>query len=611
MYSLADFIDLSPGNLPDLNQLVILKEQKLLDPFSLCLAEVLTSVVETNTYPLRSKTLKKLLLLYHETDSRILSPEHSYDNLTKGEAVCLYLTYLMENFPAEQIQHLLQDKLDFVRTYVFYDPEVIDRLDEDQKRLFLSDWTSDAKVLLLPISNDNLPSIRYQDVFYYHVGSVQTISEDLFETLQRDVKIITQSVQELIDIVRSEKGRNSHGIMHAAETGFIQFLRGWTFMNTYPASYSDYKELNPHEEYPAEVITYMPTTLSNTVNSGSLKGTELNVLFQFLSHEGFADSVIPVIEPSAMLADERYRVLSIQAADSHVVKDLVTKEDNFDYKPSYWLQKHFNTKDTKRILMIVATWDVFFIQQIPESLTSLLDTVIRFYRGIAVANTMTAYGYLVYAIDLIEQEDRFKLVNVSLTDSPLTNDYYEWITANCILPICAPDICRLVEVEFLSSLRVKQQFQEMVSDPEKMRYIGKGSLWDEKKVEELFVQSYLDTLKAERIRDYFNWFLIDNNENLLAYVSIRAYASKYMQIRVISRIEGHGYGKRAVYLAHNQYYLRTDRKEMYAVVDSVNKASLRLFDSMFPIWQRKESKSRNSVTFFSDGIDEVKKVMSI
>jgi RimJ/RimL family protein N-acetyltransferase len=654
MYSLVTYLDLKRSQNNVLDDIKVLTEDRVFDPLSACLAFCL--VEKIREYPFRSKTLLENLGRYHDDDARIFSPKKEYRSLSKSQAICLYLSYSIENYPTAQMQELLKNtRVVFARTHLIVLLRNFRLMSTEDQRKISGDWTEQEKVKILY----EIPILRYDDVFFYYpLQGVKTIKGDVGKIreyvwgadrngieLQKDAKIIVQappideyrkfhreekyfctifSIDELIDIISSRIEKDSHGIIALPDTRFqigarlIKYFRGWTFMASHPASYCDYREIRAFStgEYKTRTTNYVPATLRNTLAIEALKRTEMNYLFDFLAKQGFPDRLVPLQRSQEAIREPNKTYATVKFEGGDVI--FTEEEDENTWVVEDYFEEY--PEDIYRVIMIVGTWDILFYpklindndqieEKISTNLWEFLDVVGRFYRGVARANPMNTYGYLTYRLDFIEQDERLRLYQVEAISepftagSPLFKEYYDWVAIKCIVPLCSPESTRLVPMEQVVLPKTISQFKEVVTDPEMMRYIGNGSTWSSEDIDKFFNQQYKDASQSDTNRDYFDWLLVDEYDNMLAYLSIRKYRRDEKQIRVIARVQGKGYGKRAVFLAHNQYYLRTNSRFLYARVDPSNIASLRLFDSMYPAWMRNETNTSDVEFICSPNLD--------
>lgn len=710
MYSLVQVLDAAPqdalpsalrtnsaqtpvASLPSTEEIIVFYlEHKLLTPFSQCLALQYRAMLKDNQlvrFFNDEEALGNYLIDLHENDKRILSDVSSLHTLSKGQGICLYLAHFIPNFAVDLVQGLLSgSEVVLVKSYIYVD-ESINLLQASEQDLLYGSWLQEARVKIL----DEEPRVFYEDLFYYcyleDASEWKSFSQRLlqvhwFDTgFPRNTKVLVQgaknfglaeaaleligihSTQELIDIVASQEGRRSHGIVqlhfstpehrYSMSSKLIKYLRGWTFMAAYPASYADYRELFPlaNREYSERGRNFFPCTLRNTLVVPALKGVNLVSLQAFLQREGldafsletvslddFLQDTVRLHEDSYTLRDTGYsNIRTLFQGTSTEIREYVQTEKPRERHLA--LQKTVDIQATPvlRVLLVAATWNVFLYdksfvltwsenwlpmlvhtQALPKSLQEPLAALLRFFRGVPLANITTRYGYLIYSLDFVQVEEQWQLWEVSAETFPLPHfaqtpalltqiedDYFSWLTRTCLLPVLAPQAVRLLPIEFVNNKATLAQFQALVTNEEKMQYIGTGEPWKEEDIDQRFFEYYSDAFKMDDMRDYFDWLLVDEQEQLLAYVSVRSYKYKgerTRQIRVVAAVEGHGYGKRALILAHNDYFLRkgggNQAREMYAVVNEKNKASMRLFDSLFPTWRRLPTYRNNAIYHCAD-----------
>lgn len=697
MYSLPLVIDSFSGQKRYLEAVELFLVHGLLQPFSRCLAQQLLELTKDDRFEALLENEERFveeLVDMHENDHRIVSDKDSLRTLTFGQAVCLYLSHNIPNFPIQPVQELLVgSQVKLVKTYLILD-ESVENLSEAERDLLYGSWLEKAQVKILDRLRYN---VNYDDIFYYCVVSEkgeeesEEGSKDEYEKkkskdqywlstsakvmnllwfdddLPRNAKVFVQgpiqpemslrarelftisSPQDLIEIISSRKRENSHGIVSAhfsqgdhpysLVSKLVKYLRGWTFMGSYPASYCDYRQLQSltTAEYPDRGRSYFPATLRNTVSVKSLTQTNLPAVAKYLSKMNLEKNCLSTFSTSDRpkgLSDYTLRETGYKYNQTlidrmplqEMINSLTPKESN---DQNLVMQEYFNQEKASmlRLVLVAATWDVFIYDQallfkledgllieegvtsIPKDLSKVAAGLVSFFRGIPTANIVTRYGYLVYSCDFILSRNAWKLFEISAENSAFifhdrkTQDKSsEWLIQKCILPTVAPVDSRLVAMEFIKEPKTIAQFEELVANQEKMQYIGTGEAWTKEDIALRFQEYYADAFRRDSDRDYFDWVLIDKEDNVLAYVSIRKY--KYLgkeskQIRVVSRVDGQGHGRRAVFLAHNSYFLRNgardDAREMYAVVGEKNKASLHMFDSFFPTWRRIANKHGNAI----------------
>jgi hypothetical protein len=185
----------------------------------------------------------------------LLSPLKSLRTLTRGQAVCLYLTTLFQNYPFDTVGEILEGSdVVFAKTFLVLDESVALLSPQDRKKLH-GDWLKKNRVKVL----DELPTTYRKDVFYYGVFDDRLDGDEYDDEIERfrqiawepvnpqNLKLILQrrrglavsSVDELIEIISSKEGADSEGVITAHDYRFqdcaylVKYLRGWTFSQTY------------------------------------------------------------------------------------------------------------------------------------------------------------------------------------------------------------------------------------------------------------------------------------------------------------------------------------------------------------------------------------------
>lgn len=248
-----------------------------------------------------------------------------------------------------------------------------------------------------------------------------------------------------------------------------------------------------------------------------------------------------------------------------------------------------STSIKKTATLIIASWDTFWYKEpgLPEELQEAIKI---FFSGLGMAHSNARFGYLAFIFSLDDEIP--KLYNVTYTNMHLNK---EWEVNHCIKPALEKSDCRLVLWEHTPSQIVFDQFKELVQTPIIMQFVGAGVTWSDEKINETQIQAYKDDPFDQNYeRAYYNWFLLDNNNNLLVYVSIFLKHDIY-QVRIIARV--HGYARKALILAIKEFSCRVPTMSLVAKVDVNNKASAALFDSMYPSWLREANPKGGMITY--------------
>lgn len=254
------------------------------------------------------------------------------------------------------------------------------------------------------------------------------------------------------------------------------------------------------------------------------------------------------------------------------------------------VQEHLPKTELTTAVLIIASWDTFWYKQsklLPEELQEAIQI---FFRGLGIAHNNARFGYLAFTLHFTIVDKLPKLYDITLGNKDLVK---KWEVKHCIKPVLERSNCRLVLWEHVPSQKVFDQFKELVQSAAIMQFVGDGVTWtDEKLIETHLQASGKDAFEQNIERKYFNWFLLDNDNNLLVYVSIFLKRDRY-EIRIIARV--HGYARKALILSVKDFYCKVPASSIIANVDLNNKASTALFDSMYPSWTRETDK--NTITY--------------
>lgn len=202
----------------------------------------------------------------------------------------------------------------------------------------------------------------------------------------------------------------------------------------------------------------------------------------------------------------------------------------------------------------------------------------RFFAGRVLPKANSSYGFFVY--ECVINNGRMTDIRDGLTIDPT------WVRANLLDII--PEV-KFVSLAYSPSNKAYEQFIELTSDKRVMSYIAQGEVWPREKTIELITQAQQDTVLD--LRDYYHWFLLDEENNLLCYIALswRVKLDTY-EVRIISRVPLKGYARRAVIFASNFFRAVVGaRRALSARVNARNEASVRLFDSLYPSWERKRN----------------------
>lgn len=438
--------------------------------------------------------------------------------LTLGEAVTIFLTSRLTIIPLDILGEII-DSVQIVKTCVYCDESCPPELVERISSL--------KGVSILPEKE------RITSRFFI-------ISTVPYEG-RRDALDPTTTNSDTIINVLSSSEREGYSInLDYKNASFLRYLSSG--MLSYP-------EISEFSEY------------SKTLSPQSV---EVQGLLEFLEDEGFGEELATIVS-GREVSEGKYYYPKF-ALENVNGKYVVTSED-VDENDEY-IQLSGKSVELETCIMYVTNWGVEFSRKD----LSILPAVRRYFSG-TLLTEKSLYSYGIVALDFLNG----KLVDVyELPETLYTREIEENIMEKCIVA-CIP-AAKLVRLEHLTSRRVLSQYITLLKNPERMKNIGTGNTLTDAEIENNLMTSRIESTQKEV--DYYDWFLTSPDETeLYAYVSIRPY-DKTKQIRVVARVEGKGYARRAILLAMTDFFSRSNETQVSARVSRSNARSIALFNSL-------------------------------
>lgn len=203
----------------------------------------------------------------------------------------------------------------------------------------------------------------------------------------------------------------------------------------------------------------------------------------------------------------------------------------------------------------------------------------RFFSGRVLPTEKSSYGFFVF--ECLVEEGKVSGLRPGL--------FVDTAWARYCLPDVLPAV-RIFPLAYSPSNKPLEQFFALTADERVMNYIGEGGAWTTEKTFALITQAQQDTITDSG--NYFHWILVDNEDNLLCYIGLSYRArAEFHEVRIISRVPRRGYARRAVVFASNHFRANFRRNVLKARVNARNEASVRLFDSLYPSWEREKNAS--------------------
>lgn len=303
---------------------------------------------------------------------------------------------------------------------------------------------------------------------------------------------------------------------------------------------------------------------SETSRTLSPQSVEVEGLLNFLEEEGFGEELATIVSGKDVSQGKFYYPKN---ALETIDREYIVKSEDIEDDEEY-IELESKSVELTTVIVYITNWGVEFSRDNVE----MLSTIRRYFTGTLLTDK-SLYSYGIVALDFVNE----KLADVyELPEILYTKEIQEGIVEKCIIP-CIP-AAKLVKLEHLTSMRVLSQYVTLLKNPERMRHIGKGNtLTDAEIADNLLTSRSESTLKEV---DYYDWLLTSSDETeLYAYVSIRPYQTN-KQIRVIARVEGKGYARRAVLLAMADFLSRSNETQVDARVSRTNLRSIALFNSI-------------------------------